>query len=243
MLFVLTGEVAVRVNDRPVATRLAGTHVGEMALVDPLSKRSATIVANEPTEVLRVAEHHFSLVARRHPDLWRGIAIEIGNRLRERNRSLRPPNADPMLFIGSSSENLRTAAALHQYFSTRRVVSRLWSEGVFRTSRTSIESLVTLAQQTDFAALLLTADDTLVSRRRTALVPRDNMIFELGLLIGSIGRERVFIVKPAGVDIKIPSDLFGVVWLEYPRSGGPLSTRLHQVCLRIGREIRTLGPR
>src|SRR5690348_15211884 len=69
--FVLTGEVTVLVNGRTVASRPAGTHVGEMALVDPLAKRSATVIAAESTVAIMLAEHHFSKIASRHPELWR----------------------------------------------------------------------------------------------------------------------------------------------------------------------------
>src|SRR5260370_41110866 len=70
ILLIITGEVSVRVNGRPVAVRGAGTHVGEMALVDPLASRSATVVAAVPTVALRLPEHCFSRIATRHPDLW-----------------------------------------------------------------------------------------------------------------------------------------------------------------------------
>jgi CRP/FNR family cyclic AMP-dependent transcriptional regulator len=53
IFLVVSGAVSVRINRREVAMRHAGMHVGEMALVDPLAKRSATVVAIEPTVALR----------------------------------------------------------------------------------------------------------------------------------------------------------------------------------------------
>jgi CRP/FNR family transcriptional regulator, cyclic AMP receptor protein len=242
LYLIVTGEVAIRVNGRLVATRAAGTHVGEMALVDPVAKRSATVVALEETAVLRLPEHKFTQIAARHPELWRRVAVEIAKRLRERSKFLPQPHNEPVLFIGSSTEGLTIASDVYSRLRHKRVVPKPWSEGVFQASRTSIESLVAAAHEADFAALILTADDMTVSRGKAKASPRDNVIFELGLFMGAIGRERVFILKPNGVDVRIPSDLLGVVWLEYLRAG-PKAKRLRTTCNKMLRSIEAMGPR
>jgi CRP/FNR family cyclic AMP-dependent transcriptional regulator len=239
---VVTGEVSILANGRVVASRAAGTHVGEMALIDPLAKRSATVVAAEPTISLKLSEHHFSQIAARHPELWRRVAVEIAKRLRERNRLLRQPHNESVLFIGSSTEGEPIAEEVYKRLVNKRVVPKLWSDGVFEASSTSIESLVKVAQEADFAALILTADDITKSRGAAKPSPRDNVIFELGLFIGAIGRHRVFILKPKGIDIRIPSDLLGVVWLEYLRSG-PKKNRIAPTCKKMWNSIDNLGPK
>jgi CRP/FNR family transcriptional regulator, cyclic AMP receptor protein len=243
VLFILHGEVLVFVNGRQVAVRTAGSHVGEISLVDPTTTRSATVVAGAPTVVLRVAEHKFSRVAGKYPDLWRRVAIELGNRLKERNRALRQPHTEPMLFIGSSKEGEQVVEAIHENVK-RKTVPRPWTKGVFQVSSTAIESLVALAKQTDFAVLVLTPDDVTVSRGKKKPSPRDNVVFELGLLIGALGRERVFILKPRNVDVRIPTDLFGVTWLDYRRNGpGTLRKKLTPACRTMLSRIKDLGPR
>jgi CRP/FNR family cyclic AMP-dependent transcriptional regulator len=244
ILLIISGEVSIRVNDRQVADRSAGTHIGEMALVDPLARRSGTVVAAEPVVTMRVAEAQFSKIASRHPELWRRVAVELAKRLRERNKLLRKPHNEPVLFIGSSSEGLTVANEIYKYLVPKPLIPRLWSDGVFEASHTAIESLMNLTQEADFAALVLTADDATVSRGKKKPSPRDNVIFELGLFKGALGRERVFIIKPHGVDIRIPSDLLGVTCLEYAK-GGPhsLRTRVRVPSARMVNAIRKLGPR
>src|SRR5438552_3462163 len=45
IFLIVSGKVSIQVNGREVANRLTGTHIGEMALIDPTAKRSATVVA------------------------------------------------------------------------------------------------------------------------------------------------------------------------------------------------------
>jgi CRP/FNR family cyclic AMP-dependent transcriptional regulator len=181
-------------------------------------------------------------MAAKHTDLWRRVAVEIAKRLRERSRFLPEPHNEPVLFIGSSTEGQGITNEIYRRFGKKPVVPKPWTEGVFQTSSTSIESLVTAAKEADFAALVLTADDITVSRHKAKPSPRDNVIFELGLFMGALGRERVFILKPKGVDVRIPSDLFGVVWLEYLRTG-PKNERLRSTCKKMWEAVSRIGPR
>ena len=238
------GEVLIIVNGREVAARQAGTHVGELALVDHSATRSASVKALGPTVALAVAEHRFSQLAERSPNLWRRIAVEVSKRLRERNRFLPAPRSQPVMFIGSSSEGLAIADALHKSLNRQQVVPRLWTEGVFEASSTTIESLVSLANSVDFATLVLTGDDVIESRSEAKPSPRDNVVFELGLMMGALGRDRVFILKPITLNIRIPSDLLGVTLLHYRHRGrGTLGQRLATPRKAILDRMKALGPR
>lgn len=192
--FIVAGSVAIVVNGRQVAVRGAGTHIGEMALIDAAALRSASVVALEECTVLRVTEESFTRLSKRYPDVWRRIAAEIGARLRERSKFHRPPHAEPTVFIGSSSEGMRVAQFIHDGLSRRKCIPTLWSNGVFQLSNTTIEDLMTFSKETDFAAFVVTADDVTASRGRRKASPRDNVVFEIGLFMGAIGRERTFVV-------------------------------------------------
>jgi predicted nucleotide-binding protein len=244
LLLILSGDVSVQINGREVAHRTAGNHVGEMALVDILARRSASVIALEPTVTLQLSEPRFTALAKNYPELWRRIAVEIASRLRERSRTIRAPNSEPVIFIGSSSEALTIANEVHRQLDLKPVVARIWTDGVFRASQTAIESLVSLSASADFACLVLSADDLTVSRGKRTESPRDNVTFELGLLIGALGRDRVFLLKPKKVDIRIPSDLLGVTCLEYARGGPvPIGKRLRSACRAVWQQVQALGCR
>ena len=63
---------------------------------------------------------------------------------------------------------------------------------MFAPSAFPIESLEQVLRTVDFAALVLSPDDTVVSRGTTTDAPRDNIIFELGLFMGVLGHFRTF---------------------------------------------------
>ncbi len=74
-------------------------------------------------------------------------------------------------------------------------------------------------------------------------MPRDNVIFELGLFMGTLGRSRTFLLQQAG-QLKIPSDLAGVTTATFtwPRGDGSHVHAIGASCDKIRREIRRQGP-
>lgn len=87
--------------------------------------------------------------------------------------------------------------------------------GYLPTWGTPLSELLRTAENTDFAALILTPDDAVRSRGEERPAARDNVIFELGLFLGALGPQRVFIICPRGQDLRLPSDLSGVTVLKY----------------------------
>jgi len=148
----------------------------------------------------------------------------------------------PALFIGSSSEGLDLARAVRSLLTDDAEVT-LWNEGLFAIGNTFIESLVNAVSHFDFAALVLTADDLTASRQLTALAPRDNVLFELGLFMGRLGRSRTFVIRPGGEHIKIPSDLAGLTAAIYdwPRTDGNHKAAVGPACDSIRDMIHSLG--
>jgi CAP12/Pycsar effector protein, TIR domain len=148
----------------------------------------------------------------------------------------------PSLFIGSSTEGLDFARAVRTSLSDVAETA-LWNDGVFSLGRTFIESLISAVSRFDFAALVLTPDDRMVVRNDQTLGPRDNIVFELGLFMGRLGRERTFIVRPGSGDLKIPSDLAGVsvASFDWPRSDGNHRAALGPACDLMREAIRDLG--
>jgi len=148
----------------------------------------------------------------------------------------------PALFVGSSSEGLEFARAVRALLDEDAEVT-LWKEGLFDVGSTFIDSLIKGLPRFDFAALILTGDELLTSREVTTLGPRDNVLFELGLFMGRLGRERTFVVRARGDQIKIPSDLAGLTTATYdwPRVDGNHQAAVGPACDNIRKMIHALG--
>jgi len=241
IFLILAGRVSIAVNGREVAVRQAGQHVGEMAMIDASAPLCATVTAIEQTVVAKIKERDFTPIADKHPALWRQLALELGNRLRERGKLVKPPNPRPVVFIGSSKESLNAAREIQSLLSGDDLVPRPWTDS-FRPSATSIENLERELAGADFAILVLAQDDVVESREEAHPAPRDNVIWEHGFFTGGLGRGRVFIVKPGNVDLKLPSDWGGITILNYDPKGtsDDLPSRLGGAVQSIRKEINRL---
>ncbi len=71
------------------------------------------------------------------------------------------------------------------------------------------------------------------------------MIFELGLFMGRLGRDRTFILQQSHCAIKIPTDLSGVATGSYdwPRQDRNYDAAVAATSEAISETIRTLGKR
>ena len=153
------------------------------------------------------------------------------------------PRQRPSLFVGSSSEGLRVAKALQVLLDDSCEVT-IWSQGLFGLSQGTLESLVGALDDFDFAVLVLSPDDLLTSRDETSPAPRDNVLFELGLFMGALGRQRTYVLYDRTAAIKLPSDLAGVTAATYePHSSGNLESALGAAATRIEGQIGKLGVR
>src|SRR5262249_11840697 len=149
----------------------------------------------------------------------------------------------PALFVGSSSEGLRIAQAVQVQLDAACEVE-LWDQGVFGLTQGTLESLVMAVSRFDFSALVLTAGDLTILRGHERAAARDNVLFELGLFIGSLGRDRTFMLYDRTASLALPSDLAGVTAATFaPHASGNLEAALGAPCTKIQRTIERLGRR
>jgi predicted nucleotide-binding protein len=84
--------------------------------------------------------------------------------------------------------------------------------------RTIIEKLEEHAAEVDFAVVLMTGDDVggsdLASLHPRA---RQNVVLELGMFVGKLGRRHVRVLYEAGVEM--PSDYLGVLYIPLDAGG------------------------
>ena len=146
---------------------------------------------------------------------------------KEKNASL------PTAFIGSSSEGLKIAHKLAELLRNDLDVI-VWDQGtVFGLGDATLEALENAVNSYDFGLFVFTPDDKLHSRGKTQPVARDNVVFELGLFIGKLGRRRAFLIHPSHASIALPSDLHGITTADYDPKQKDLEAAMETVCKRI----------
>src|SRR5438045_2071172 len=124
----------------------------------------------------------------------------------------------PRIFLGSSKQQEKLVQAVTRGLEDVAHVEP-WTSS-FNPGTTTLERLLELAHEVDFAAFVFASDDwTTVSppaadaREPGQASPRDNVVFEAGLFGGVLGMRRTFILHANGS--KLPTDLLGLTCVRY----------------------------
>jgi predicted nucleotide-binding protein len=136
------------------------------------------------------------------------------------------------IFVASSSEQVKVAEkvateitkAAGEWKEGPVMQVDVWNKNIFDFSRSYIESLEKQLDLADFAIIILTADDTGKVRENTVNLPRDNVIYELGLFTGRLGRNRCFLFVDGESETQIASDLSGVKSVVFYKGNGSSSS-------------------
>ncbi|NNH83571.1 cyclic nucleotide-binding domain-containing protein [Rhizobium laguerreae] len=243
IFFIISGSFGIHINGRRIGGRGRGDHVGEMAAVEPTQRRSATVVAEESSLVARLTAKQFSKLAKKYPDMYRQIARSLSRRLLERNKHVGVYREKIRVFIISSAESLPVARLVRNAFEHDPFLTTIWTDGVFRVANYTLQDLEAEVDDSDFAVAIAHADDLTESRGKDWPSPRDNVVFELGLFMGKLGRQRAILMEPREEKVKLPSDLSGITTVPYRfESGKDAASLIAPACDRLRQHIFDLGP-
>jgi hypothetical protein len=145
----------------------------------------------------------------------------------------------PRIFLGSSGEQAKLLRAIARGLSEVADVEP-WTT-TFNPGRSTLDRLVELSQEVDFAAFVFAQDDWTTSDRSPSgeASPRDNVVFEAGLFGGALGMRRTFILHAHGS--KLPSDLLGLTSVRYDPAAS--SAEVRAINQKLRKAIETEGRR
>jgi CRP/FNR family transcriptional regulator, cyclic AMP receptor protein len=214
-----------------------------MAAIEPTQKRSATLTATEDAIVARLSEADVHELGTRYSDIYKYIARELARRLKQRNALISAYHENIRVFIISSTEALPIARIVQNAFQHDSFLTKVWTDGVFRIANYTLQDLEAEIDISDFGIAIAHSDDLTESRGRNWPSPRDNVIFELGLFMGRLGRARAVLMEPREERVKLPGDLSGVTTIPYRfEKGAAAVALLAPACNALRDHILTLGP-
>jgi hypothetical protein len=124
----------------------------------------------------------------------------------------------PRIFLGSSTQQQKLLQAITRGLEDVADVIP-WTTS-FNPGTLTLERLLELTREVDFAAFIFARDDWTTRSAPASdpsaagqASPRDNVVFEAGLFGGVLGMRRTFILHANGA--KLPSDLLGLTSVRY----------------------------
>src|SRR6184192_3465408 len=143
----------------------------------------------------------------------------------------------PRIFLGSSGKQAKLLQAITRGLEDVADVES-WTT-TFNPGRSTLDRLVELSQEVDFAAFVFAQDDwtTTDASQPGQASPRDNVVFEAGLFGGALGIRRTFILHAHGA--KLPTDLLGLTSIRYDADPTPAIVR--QVNQKLRKAIKAEG--
>lgn len=144
----------------------------------------------------------------------------------------------PRIFLGSSGKQESLLQTLERGLEGVANVEA-WT-GVFNAGTSTLERLVELTKQVDFAAFIFAQDDWTTREQADGAgqaSPRDNVVFEAGLFGGALGMRRTFILHEK--DAKLPTDLLGLTCVRYTGALTPSERRA--ICQKLRKAIEAEG--
>ena len=148
----------------------------------------------------------------------------------------------PRIFLGSSGKQEKLLQALARGLEDVADVNP-WTTS-FHPGTTTLERLVELTREVDFAAFVFARDDwttpdspAVPDTEPGQASPRDNVVFEAGLFGGALGMRRTFILHAS--DAKLPTDLLGLTSIRYAEA--TTSSEVTAISEKLRKAIESQG--
>jgi len=120
------------------------------------------------------------------------------------------------LFVGSSSESKPVVEALSSALQDEYEVVPWFNDEVFDAGSTALRDLLRAAEESHLGIFVYAPDDRLVIRGAGKSIPRDNVLFELGMFMSKLGPRGCFPLVANDVpDLRVLSDLDGLTTLRF----------------------------
>ena len=167
-------------------------------------------------------------------ELVRDLQETINNRLKEPSGTADVSRKIFVVYGHDRKARTELENILHRLQLEPLILDQLPSEG-----QTVIEKIEHYRNQASYAVVLATPDDEgHVAGRpdEKAYRARQNVVLELGMLLGMLGRPNVAILLKSSVAMERPSDIQGLIYI-------PFHDSVEEAKLSLAKEINARGPK
>lgn len=137
------------------------------------------------------------------------------------------------IFIGSSREGHGIAEQIKNEINKKLgdwIECETWKDGkVFVQNKNTLDCLVKASRRYDYGIFVASKDDLVLKRLGLTRTLRDNVLFEMGLFLGSLGFQRAFLITED--NISLPSDYMGVTVIKYNKKN--LNSKIENILTDI----------
>lgn len=122
----------------------------------------------------------------------------------------------PQIFIGSSGAGLPIATKAKACLESFGECF-LWTDsGIWEPNRSTFDNLLRMASYFDFGVFVATADDLTLKKDDIVIEARDNVILEMALFLGAMGKDKAYLLVEEGIEL--PSDFKGIYMPRFERT-------------------------
>jgi hypothetical protein len=122
----------------------------------------------------------------------------------------------------------------------------VWTNDKFHSRDTPIEALFRMLDQFNFALFVALPEDNTEKGGTQYHTVRDNVLFEMGLFLGRLGRERVFLIaprSPSDAKLQLPTDLTGIQPNYFDPNATNLQSAVSASLLELQEALREFRPK
>lgn len=147
------------------------------------------------------------------------------------------------IFIGSSKEGSDVAKKIKNNINEKCgdwLECELWNEGkVFNVNKGPLDSLIKASRKYDYGIFIASNDDITSKRWKFYKTIRDNVLFEMGLFLGSLGLDRAFLITHS--KISLPSDFNGVTTIRYSKRN--IDEKINDIITELNKTKNSFCPK
>jgi hypothetical protein len=152
------------------------------------------------------------------------------------------PTGRPSIFVGSSTPALAIAKEIERSLSSVADVV-VW-DSAFDSGTWLLGGILNRALQSDLGIFVIREDDTTRIKGTKYTTVRDNVLFEAGVFMGTLGPDRTILLWPSsGAQLRLPTDLEGLIRETYtPSRSARKKPDITTALVSIRRRVESLGP-